>query len=155
MANRRIDLFSVLIWFFSSLFLLVVQLGYVSPVGVIVVSLEQYAWLFWMSVVLFLVTTANLVTKVQTHARWSTGFSGEIVRTVRIAGDDQEYFIRGASNTPLGEILDENWPFHEHSRKSKWYVVDERGNDVTNQSFSSLEGTASVVFEGRSDASGL
>ena len=141
------DPFSILIWFISSIFLLIIQLGYISPVGVIVVSLDQYAWLFWVSVIVFIVTTANIVTKVQRHAEWSTGFSGEIVRTVRIAGNDREYFIRGAGDSLLGEILHENWPFQEHRQQSKWYVVDERGNDVTNQLLNSLDGTASIIFE--------
>jgi hypothetical protein len=141
-----IDPLSLFVWILCSLFLLLVQFGYISPFGIIVVSSTQYMWIFWFSVIVFIVSTANLVSKIPRYARWSIGYSGEIVRTAKIADSNKDYFIRGKENVPLKEVLDERWPFKEKDKGSKWYVVDELGNDVTNTPLGSIDGTVSIVF---------
>ena len=143
----KINALTLIVWALSSIFLLLVQFGYISSIGIIVVTPAQYVWIFWISAIAFIATTINLVARVQRHARWSIGFSGEIVRTVRIAGQDMEYFVRGKSDSRIKEVLLNNWTFIEHDYNSKWYVTDEHGNDITDRSFSSINGTASVVIE--------
>jgi hypothetical protein len=142
----KIDPLALSVWILCSLFLLLVQFGYISPFGIIVVSSPQYTLIFWFSVVAFIVSTAYLVSKIQRYARWSTGYSGEIVRTVKSAESGKEYFIRGKDSTPLKAVLHEEWPFKEKNRESKWYVTDELGNDVTNTPLGSIDGTANIIF---------
>ena len=144
---NKINSLSLIAFTLCSLLLLMVQFAYISPSGIIVISYTQYTWLFWFSVLAFILSTANLVTRIPRHAKWSTGFSGEIVRTVKIAGKSKDYFIRGASDTPVKEVLLENWPFSEHDKKSTWHVVDELGNDVTSTPLNSLNGIATVVID--------
>jgi hypothetical protein len=142
----KIDPVSLIVWIFCSIFLLLVQFGYISPYGIIVVSFPQYTWVFWISVIAFIVSTANLVSKIPRYARWSVGYSGEIVRTVKSGDSGKDYFIRGKEDTPLKEVLHKEWPFKEKDRESKWYVVDELGNDVTSMPLGSVDGIVSIVF---------
>jgi hypothetical protein len=146
LGKRLIDPLSLFIWILCSLFLLLVQFGYISPFGIIVVPYPQFTWVFWFSVIAFILSTANLVSKIPRYARWSIGYSGEIVRTAKIADSSKDYFIRGREEASLKEVLHERWPFEEKDRGTKWYVVDELGNDVTNASLGSVDGTVTIVF---------
>ena len=146
MEKWKIDPLALFLWILCSIFLLLVQFGYISPFGIIVVSYPQFTWVFWFSVIAFIVSTANLVSKIPRYARWSIGYSGEIVRTVRYAESGKEYFIRGKDDTPLKEVLHARWPFKEKDQGSKWHVIDELGNDVTSTPLGSIDETVSIVF---------
>ena len=124
-----------------------VQFGAISSGGIINITIFQYIWLFWLSVIFFIISTANLVVRIPKHAKWSTGYRGTITRTVKIAGEQKDYFIRGSGDTPIGKVVLDNWPFDEQDSDSKWHVVDKLGNDVTNAPLSSLEETATVIIE--------
>jgi hypothetical protein len=146
LQKRMVDPLALLVWILCSLFLLFVQFGYISPLGIIVVSYPQFTMVFWISIIAFIISTANLVSKIPRYARWSLGYSGKIVRTVKSADSRKDYFIRGNDDTPLKEVLYERWPFEDKDRGSKWYVVDELGNDVTNMPLGSIDETVTVVF---------
>lgn len=90
---------------------------------------------------------ANLVVRIPAHTKWAMGYTGTITRTVKIAGKPKDYFIKGAGDASIREVLLENWPFGEQDKDSKWYVVDELGNNVTNNPLSSLDGTATVTIQ--------
>ena len=124
-----------------------VQFGVISPIGLIEVPYSQYIWLFWISVIFFIGSTANLVVRISSHAKWGTGYTGTITRTAKIAGEQKDYFIEGAGETSIKEVLLDNWPFDVQDPDSKWHVVDKLGNTVTNNPLSSLDGTAIVVIE--------
>jgi hypothetical protein len=124
-----------------------VQFGVLSPNGLIEISYSQYIWVFWVSVIFFIISAANLVARIPRHAKWSEGYTGTITRTVKIADKQKDYFIQGAVDTPIKKVLLDNWPFDEQDPDSKWHVVDNRGNDVVNAPLSSLDGTAIVIFE--------
>ncbi len=147
LSKWKINPISLIAFTLSGVLLLMVQFGVISPSGLIVISLSQYILLFWFSVLFFIVSIANLVTRIPRHAKWSTGFSGEIARTVKIAGENKDYFIRGRGDTSIKEALLENWPFSEQDPDSNWYVVDELGNDVTSKPLKSIDGTMSVIIE--------
>ncbi len=144
---HKINSLSLITFTLCSILLLMVQFGVISPSGLIVISLFQYTLLFWFSIIAFISSTANLVVRIPSHAKWSTGFSGEIVRTVKIAGENKDYFIRGKGDTSIKEALLDNWPFSEQDPDSNWHVVDELGNDVTGEPLSSITGIMSVIFE--------
>lgn len=147
LSKWKINPISLIAFTLSGVLVLMVQFGVISPSGLIVISLSQYILLFWFSVLFFIVSIANLVTRIPRHAKWSTGFSGEIARTVKIAGENKDYFIRGRGDTSIKEALLENWPFSEQDPNSNWYVVDELGNDVTSKPLKSIDGTMSVIIE--------
>ena len=138
---------SLIAFTLSGVLVLMVQFGAISPSGLIVISLSQFIWVFWFSVIFFIVSTANLVARIPRHAKWSQGYSGTITRTVKIADKQKEYFIRGVADTPIKEVLLDNWPFDDRDPDSKWHVIDNHGNNVTNAPLSSLDGTATVVIE--------
>jgi hypothetical protein len=142
----KIDPLSLVLWILCSIFLLLVQFGYISPVGIIIISYEQYVWVFWISVFAFILSTGYFVSKIPRYARWSIGYTGEIIRTVRDGESGRDYFIRGKDDTPLKEVLHKRWPFEDRNRSDNWYVVDESGNDVTSLPLSSLNGTVTVLF---------
>ncbi|MHA1615183.1 MAG: hypothetical protein ACTSYJ_10085 [Candidatus Thorarchaeota archaeon] len=147
MSKWKINPVSLIAFTLSGVLVLMVQFGVISPSGLIEISLAQFIWVFWFSVIAFIISTVNLVLRIPSHAGWSTGFSGEIVRTVKIAGEKKDYFIRGEGDTSIKEALFENWPFSEQDSDSNWHVVDELGNDVTSEPLSSITGTMSVVIE--------
>lgn len=147
MSKWKINPISLIAITLSSILLLMVQFGVISPSGLIVISLSQFIWVFWFSVLFFIVSIANLVTRIPRHARWSTGFSGEIVRTVKVAGENKDYFIRGKGDTSIKDALLANWPFSEQDPSSNWYVTDDMGNDVTGEVLNSITGTMSVIIE--------
>ena len=146
LKRPKINPLSLILFFLCSMLLLLVQFGYISPIGVIVISPLQYAWLFWFSVIAFILSTANVVSRIPTYARWSTGYSGEIVRTVKNTDSGKDYFIRGKEDMTLKEVLQKRWPFEENDQGSKWYIVDELGNDVTTMPLGSIDETVSIVF---------
>ena len=147
LSKWKINPISLIAFTLSGVLVLMVQFGVISPSGLIVISLSQYILLFWFSVLFFIVSIANLVTRIPRHAKWSTGFSGEIARTVKIAGENKDYFIRGRGDTSIKEVLLENWLFSEQDPNSNWHVVDELGNDVTSKPLKSIDGTMSVIIE--------
>ncbi|MFW9961304.1 MAG: hypothetical protein ACFFDV_09810 [Candidatus Thorarchaeota archaeon] len=146
MRKLKINPLSLFLFFLFSILLLLVQFGYISPIGVIVISPLQYAWLFWFSVIAFIVSTANLVSRIPRYAQWSTGYRGEIVRTVKNTDSGKDYFIRGKEDMTLEEVLQNRWPFKENDQESKWYLVDELGNDVTTMPLGSINETVRIIF---------
>ena len=147
MVKTKINPLSLIAFTLSSVLLLMVQFGVISPIGLIVVPYSQFIWVFWISVVFFIVSMVNLVVRIPAHTKWATGYTGIIARTVKIAGKQKDYFIEGASDTTIKEVLLENWPFDDQDKDSKWYVVDELGTNITNNPLSSLDGTATVIIE--------
>jgi len=146
-VKLKINPLSLIAFTLSGVLLLMVQLGFISPTGLIVIPYSQFIWLFWISVILFIVSTANLVARIPSHVKWSEGYGGTITRTVRIAGKQKDYFIQGADDAPIRAVLLDDWPFSEQDPDSKWHVVDKLGNDVTNAPLSSLEDAAMVIIE--------
>jgi len=147
LSKWKINPVSLIAFTLSGILLLMVQFGVISPSGLIEISLTQFIWLFWFSVIAFIISSVNLVLRIPSHAGWSTGFSGEIVRTVKLASENKDYFIRGEGETSIKEALLDDWPFSEQDPGSNWHVVDELGNDVTSKPLKSIDGTMSVVIE--------
>ncbi|TFG27488.1 hypothetical protein EU528_12835 [Candidatus Thorarchaeota archaeon] len=59
----------------------------------------------------------------------------------------KEYFIYGAPDEIVHEVVDNDWPFNEKYRSKDWIVLDESSNDVSRKIFSEVEGTLIVVFD--------
>lgn len=147
MAKIKISKSSLIAFTLSGVLLFMVQFGFISPFGFIEVPYSQFTWIFWFSVIFFIISTANLVVRIPAHTKWSTGYSGKITRTVKLAGKSKDYFVQGADDAPIKEVLLENWPFSELDQDSSWYVIDIHGNDITNNPFRSLDGVATVIIE--------
>ena len=147
MVKTRANPIILIAFTLSGILLLITQFGVISPFGIIEISQIQYIWLFWFSIIFFIVSTALLIVRVPRHARWSQGYSGIITRTVRIGDNQKDYFIQGEVDTPLREVLLANWPFDGQDPDSKWHVVDNRGNDITDAPLDSLDGTAIIIVE--------
>lgn len=146
MTDRRPSTSSLILLLCSSIFLLVVQFGIISPSGIVYVTYIQYSGLFWLSVVVFIVSIANLSRRFPQYAKWSMGYSGECVRAVKRAGTREEHFIRGAPNALLKEVLLDNWPFENKEADSKWQAFNTNGDDVSAQPLESLVDTVEIVF---------
>jgi hypothetical protein len=65
---------------------------------------------------------------------------------VKNTDSGKDCFIRGKEDMTLEEVLQKRWPFKEKDRGSKWYVVDELGNDVTTMPLGSVNETVSIIF---------
>jgi len=147
LSKWKINPVSLIAFTLSGVLVLMVQFGVISPSGLIEISLSQFIWVFWFSVIAFIISSVNLVLRIPSHAGWSTGFSGKIVRTVKLASENKDYCIRGEGETSIKKVLLDDWPFSEQDPDSNWHVVDELGNDVTSKPLKSIDGTMSVVIE--------
>jgi hypothetical protein len=108
--------------------------------------MDQYVWAIPISAAAFVLSSIYLVYKIPHYARWSVGYTDEIVRSVRDSKSDRDYLVRGGENTPLKDALHDSWPFKKRNRSGNWYAVDESGNDVTNQPLGLLDGTVVIHF---------
>ena len=70
-----------------------------------------------------------------------------IVRVVKTDAMKGEYFVYAGLNDTVRKAVDNDWPFKGNLRKKEWHVVDEQGNDVTDQPYIDEEGTLRVVFD--------
>jgi hypothetical protein len=146
--NRfRIDPLSLVAFTLSAVLLLVVQFGVISPSGIIEISYSQFVWLFWFSVAFFILSTANLVTRIPHYAKWSEGYSGTLTRVVKIADEQKDYFIRGSAGITIRNALIDAWPFGDYDPTLSWHVIDISGNDISDVPLSSVNGTATVVID--------
>ena len=74
------------------------------------------------------------------------GYKDKITRVVRIPGA-REYFISGKPESTFEKALRDNWPFEDHDiEKSKFRIMSDKGEDVTNHTLESHEGTVMVEF---------
>ncbi len=67
-----------------------------------------------------------------------------LVRVLRAEGYESEIFIRGRKDDILRDVLLADWPLKTKFKEENWYVVDSRGNEVTDSRFSEFEGTLTI-----------
>ena len=137
---------SVSFFLLSSIFLMLVQYGVISPRGLVIITYDQYTVLFWLSIAIFISSLAILFTQFPYYAKWSIGYTGDCVRTVRIPGKKKDLFIRGAPDATVREVLLDNWPFDSRNPNSGWQVFDSLENEVSGQLLESITETLEVVF---------
>lgn len=68
-------------------------------------------------------------------------------RVIKDGHDGQEFIITGCREDTFAQACRENWYFKSVSRKSKWYINDERGNDVSDKSLQSVDGILILIPE--------
>jgi hypothetical protein len=146
MVRKKPSVSSLIYFLLSSGFLLLVQFGFVSPVGLIIVTAVQYVVLFWLSIALFVSSLAILLAQYPHYAKWSMGYSGDCVRTVRISGERKDHFIRGKPHATVRDVLLDDWPFDLKNPNSDWQIFDSFRNDVSNQRIESITETMEVAF---------
>ncbi|MHA2027049.1 MAG: hypothetical protein ACW98U_14205 [Candidatus Thorarchaeota archaeon] len=66
-------------------------------------------------------------------------------RAVRDGRDGAEYLISGAKTTLFRKACLDNWQFVKVDKKSNWTIVDERGNDVSNEPMSRFDGVFTLI----------
>jgi hypothetical protein len=145
-VKKKPPISHIAFFMFSSIFLLLVQFGFIQPEGLVVITDVQYIVLFWLSIAFFVSSVAILLTQYPHYARWTMGFTGDIVRTVRLAGMRRDFFIRGAPDAKVRVVLLDTWPFETEKPNSDWHVIDSLGNDVSDQHLESITETIEVVF---------
>jgi hypothetical protein len=69
------------------------------------------------------------------------------MRVVRDGPDGVEFIISGDREETFAEACRANWHFESINRKSKWYIKDERGNDVSDKPLGSVDGIFMLVSE--------
>ena len=74
------------------------------------------------------------------------GHSGDSVRTVRLSGKKKDFFIRGAPDAKVRDVLLDTWPFETEKPNSDWQVIDSLGNEVSDQHLETITETIEVVI---------
>ncbi|MFX1481730.1 MAG: hypothetical protein ACFFCP_00925 [Promethearchaeota archaeon] len=146
MAVKKLSASSIVFFLSAGIFLLLIQFGFISPMGYVKVTYFQYTLLFWLSIIAFILSIADLFRRFPQYAKWSTGYSGYCVRTARISGIKRDYFIRGSPGTTVREAILDEWPFESEKKKSDWQVFDEEGNDISNLHLEETPDNMIVLF---------
>ena len=74
-------------------------------------------------------------------------------RVIKDGFDGSEYIISGPREMTFAEACRADWQFESTSPKSKWYIRDDKGNDVTEKPLESAEGIFILVPEYSTDTS--
>jgi hypothetical protein len=61
-------------------------------------------------------------------------------RVIQDGYDGPELIISGSCDDTFAQACRANWLFKSVNRKSKWFIKDERGNDVTEKPLRSVDG---------------
>ena len=116
--------------------------GYLSlqPQIVAGATLVLFSIIFCLSVTTMMAGTDFIAR--QKIARLPDSPDDDIVsRVIRDSRNGLETIIQAHPNTSIREALEDDWPF-EKKKSSDWYLVDEKGNDVTNWPISHWDGIA-------------
>jgi hypothetical protein len=68
-------------------------------------------------------------------------------RVIRDGDNGPELIITGSCDDTFGQACRANWLFKSVNRKSKWFIKDERGNDVTETPLRSVDGIFIIYSE--------
>ncbi|MFW9768662.1 MAG: hypothetical protein ACFFF9_17210 [Candidatus Thorarchaeota archaeon] len=69
-----------------------------------------------------------------------------VSRVVRDSERGTELIVKADPYATIRETLEDDWPFKK-KKSSRWYLLDERGNDVTDRPISDWDGIAVIYFE--------
>ncbi|MGY5860700.1 MAG: hypothetical protein RTU63_15135 [Candidatus Thorarchaeota archaeon] len=69
------------------------------------------------------------------------------MRVIRDGDDGREFIISGGSEDTYAQACRANWYFESVHRESKWYIKDERGNDVSDKPLQSVDGIFILIPE--------
>jgi hypothetical protein len=69
------------------------------------------------------------------------------MRVIKDGASGLEFIISGDREETFAEVCRTNWPFERVKRKSKWYIKDERGNDVSDKPLGSVDGIFYLIPE--------
>ncbi len=68
---------------------------------------------------------------------------------------DEEMLIHGKADTTFREAALEYWGFSRIDRDSRWIILDDAGNDITDSPLSSFAGIAAIAAEGEMQSAPL
>ncbi len=68
-------------------------------------------------------------------------------RIIKDGYDGPEFIVMGDGNITFGQACRDNWQFMSVREKSRWFIKDERGNDVTDMSLFSFDGICILILE--------
>jgi hypothetical protein len=68
-------------------------------------------------------------------------------RVIRDGIDGKEVLISGSREITFGQACRSDWLFQNTDQKSKWFIKDDHGNDVTDQSLESVDGVFILISD--------
>jgi len=85
------------------------------------------------------------------HDRFAASYKEQdpsiYMRVIREGYDGAEFIITGDKEDTFAQACSANWQFVRINQKSKWFVKDEKGNDVTDRSLESVDGVFFIIPE--------
>ena len=118
-----------------------------SPSTVILAGIIGFIIFVSLGSALILFDT-SWATRLHRHSMPRTPDRDTIVRVVTSdVTKKKEYFVYGAPEETVREVVENDWPFKGKLKSKDWYVIDERTNDVSDNFYSEVEGTLKVVIE--------
>ena len=80
-------------------------------------------------------------------SRYSAQDPSTWMRVIRDGYNGQEFIITGDREETFAQACIANWFFESVKRKSKWYIKDEGGNDVSDKPLQSVDGIFTLIPE--------
>lgn len=118
-----------------------------SPSTVILTGILGFIGFVSLGSALILFDT-SWATRLHRHSMPRTPDRDTIVRVVTSdVAKKKEYFVYGALEETVRDVVENDWPFKGKLKSREWYVIDSRENDVSGNIYSEVEGTLKVVFE--------
>ncbi|TFG28914.1 hypothetical protein EU528_10490 [Candidatus Thorarchaeota archaeon] len=87
----------------------------------------------------------------QRHGRYSESDPSILKRVIKDGYDGQEFIVIGDKQETFAQACRAHWQFKSVNLKSKWYITDEKGNDVTDRYLETAEGVFVLTPEYRSE----
>ena len=70
-----------------------------------------------------------------------------IHRVIRDPISGEEVLVHGKETTTFRDAVNAHWDFTQVSKREQWTIVDDRGNDITDQALSEFSGVATIVYD--------
>ncbi|MGY5860701.1 MAG: hypothetical protein RTU63_15140 [Candidatus Thorarchaeota archaeon] len=80
-------------------------------------------------------------------SRYKDSDSSMIKRVIKDGYDGEEVIVSGNRETTFGQACKDQWQFVSVKRNSRWYIKDDRGNDVSDKLLQSVDGIFVLVPE--------
>lgn len=113
----------------------------------------------WLLLVLFPVSACTVVlatsygmTQATIPVTWRLfgrprDFSNDVQRIVRFRDTNQDVLVRGSSETTWGEAFRSSSGFYAARDKPVWWIIDERGNNITDRPLHTHNDIAFLAFQ--------
>jgi hypothetical protein len=125
----------------------------VLPYGISMADIFLMVMGVVMLLLIYAIVKGGLLSKDRFNVRYKERDPSVCSRVIRDGYDGAEFIITGDGEDTFGKACEANWQFQRVSSKSRWYIKDAKGNDVTDTSLATVDGIFILIPEYGSEIS--